>query len=187
MRTVRRWAKQALRTVWRLPRVQACTMLGLGFTSYAPHGHFWSSALYGNTLWYHKSQLLPKSTFQGMSNSLWLWVGPRSWLAKCLMVQGSQILCNNGRYESLTTSIAEVFITWTSKSSLTSWRCHLDRAVFRWGVVVTSLLGCGFVHFYLTIRYDSHRRGLSRRWEKDIAFCHWLVQASCHSRVILKS
>ena len=58
-------AKQAyVRTVWRLPRVQACTMLGLGFTSYTPHGYFWSSALYGNTLWYHRSQLLPESTFQ---------------------------------------------------------------------------------------------------------------------------
>ena len=44
-------AEQAyLRTVWCLPRVQACTMLGLGFTSYTPHGYFWSSALYGNTL-----------------------------------------------------------------------------------------------------------------------------------------
>ena len=106
-------------------------MLGLGFTSYAPHGHFWSSALYGNTLWYHKSQLLPESTFQGMSNSLWLWVGPRSWLANFLMVQGSQILCNNGRYESLTTSIAEVFVTRMSKRCLISWRWHKDWAVFQ--------------------------------------------------------
>ena len=41
VRTVWRWAKQAyVRTVWRLPRVQACTMLGLGFTSYTPHGYF---------------------------------------------------------------------------------------------------------------------------------------------------
>ena len=79
----------------------------------------------------HKSQLLPESTFQGMSNSLWLWVGPRSWLANFLMVQGLQILCNNGRYEFLTTSIAEDFITWTSKSSLTSWRWQLDWAVFQ--------------------------------------------------------
>ena len=138
-RAIKWRGKQAyVRTVWRLPRVQACTMLGLGFTSYAPHGHFWSSALYGNTLWYHKSQLLPKSTFQGMSNSLWLWVGPRSWLANFLMVQGSQILCNIGRYESLTTSIAEVFITRMSKRCLISWRWHKDWAVFQ-NIVVTSL------------------------------------------------
>ena len=87
---------------------------------------------------YHKSQLLPESTFQGMSNSLWLWVGTRSWLAKFLMVQGLQITCNNGRYEFLTTSIAEGFITWTSKSSLTSWRWQLDWAVFQCSCDVTT-------------------------------------------------
>ena len=93
---------------------------------------------------YHKSQLLPESTFQGMSNSLWLWVGPRSWLANFLMVQGLQILCNNGRHEFLTTSIAEGFITWTSKSSLTSWRWQLDWAVFQCSGDVTTrmMVGC---------------------------------------------
>ena len=133
-----RWKINIRVPYWRLPFVQARTMLGLGFTSYTPHGCFWSSALYGNTLWYHKSQLLPESTFQGMSNSLWLWVGPGSWLANFLMVQGLQILCNNGRYEFLTTSIAEGFITWTSKSSLTSWRWQLDRAVFQCSRDVTT-------------------------------------------------
>ena len=98
------------------------------------------------------------------------------------MVQGSQILCNNGRYEFLTTSIAEVFVTRMSKRCLISWRWHKDWAVFQKNVVVTSLLGCGFVHFYLTIRYDSHRRWLSRRLEGDFCDCHRLMQASCHSR-----
>ena len=39
-------------------------MLELGVSSCTPHGYFWSSALYGNILWYHRSQLLPESTFQ---------------------------------------------------------------------------------------------------------------------------
>ena len=40
-------------------------MLELGVSSYTPHEYFWSSALYGNTLRYHISQVLPESTFQG--------------------------------------------------------------------------------------------------------------------------
>ena len=49
---------------WRLPLVQARTMLELGVSSYTPHEYFWSSALYGNTLRYHMSHILPESTFQ---------------------------------------------------------------------------------------------------------------------------
>ena len=110
--------------------------------------------------------------FKGASNSLWLWVGPRSWLANFLMVQGVQILCNDGRYEFLTTSIAEDFITWTSKSSLTSWRWQLDWAVFQCsGDVTTRMM---VVHFYLTIRHDPHRRDCRVNWRKMLLFCHWL-------------
>ena len=125
-------AEQAyLRTVWCLPRVQACTMLGLGCTSYAPHGHFWSSALYGNTFGIISHNYCLSRLFKGMSNSLWLWVGPRSWLANFWWYRGCKYYATNGRYEFLTTSIAEDFITWTSKSSLTSWRWQLDWAVFQ--------------------------------------------------------
>ena len=74
-----------LRFVWRLPRVQACTMLGLGFTSYTPHGYFWSSALCGNTLWYHRSQLLPESTVQ-RSVELVVTVGGTLVLARVLCI-----------------------------------------------------------------------------------------------------
>ena len=112
--------------------------------------------------------------FKWVSNSLWLWVGPWSWLANYLMVLGSQILCNNGRYEFLTTSIAEVFVTRMSKRCLISWRWHKDWAVFQ-SVVVTSLLRMMlFVHFYLTIRYDFHRRDCRVDWRKMLLFCHWL-------------
>ena len=99
-----------------------------------------------------------------MSNSLWLGAGTRSWLAKFLMVQGLQMLCNNGRYEFLTTSIVEGFITWTSKSSLTSWRWQLDWAVFQCsGDVTTRMM---VVHFYLTIRHDPHRRDCRVNWRE---------------------
>ena len=77
---------------------------------------------------------------------------------------GLQIVCNNGRYEFLTTSIAEDFITWTSKSSLTSWRWQLDWAVFQYsGDVTTRMM---VVHFYLTIRHDPHRRDCRVNWRK---------------------
>ena len=96
------------------------------------------------------------------------------------MVLGSQILCNNGRYEFLTTSIAEDFITWTSKSSLTSWRWQLDWAVFQCsGDITTRMM---VVHFYLTIRHDPHRRDCRVNWREIFCGCHWLMQASCHSR-----
>ena len=112
----------------------------------------------------HKSQLLPESTFQGMSNSLWRWVGPRSWLANFWWYRGCKYYATNGRYEFLTTSIAEDFITWTSKSSLTSWRWQLDWAVFQCsGDVTTRMM---VVHFYLTIRYDFHRRDCRVDWRK---------------------
>ena len=71
-------------------------MLELGVSSYTPHGYFWSSALYGDTLWYHRSQLLPESTFQ-RSVELVVTVGGTLVLAR--------VLCNG-------TGVANIMQQW---------------------------------------------------------------------------
>ena len=92
-------------------------------------------------------------------------------------------LSNYGRHEVLSTSIAEVFTTRTSKRSHVSWRWHSDVAVFQCSGDVTTQDG---LFFYLTKRYDSCRRGCRVIGEKCCG-CHWLVRTSVHSRVNLKS